>query len=137
MIDGTVCIFDPSVLLSSSETSNGNNDDASAAVVSTPIKHKGGAVSAMTFSPHNPLELATGGSDGEVIITDLGDPKNPVITRINANDTKQGGEIYSAPSTFIFSQNPFTCHAYTPPSYVFCAALLELSSASHSSLLLW
>lgn len=95
MIDGTVCIFDPSVLLASSSASpNNDNDDASAsaAVVSTPTKHKGGAVSAMKFSPHNPLELATGGSDGEVIITDLTDPKNPVITRVNAND-KQGGEI--------------------------------------------
>lgn len=80
MTDGSVCIFDPSALLAGS---------SEAALISTTSEHKGGAVSAMAFSPHNPMELATGGSDGGVMITDLSDPANPRVTRISANAPAQ------------------------------------------------
>lgn len=89
MTDGSICIFDPSALLSGEGAG-----PSEAAPVSTISEHKGGAVSAMAFGPHNPMELATGGSDGEVIITDLSDPANPKVTRVSANaPQKQSAEI--------------------------------------------
>ena len=89
MTDGSICIFDPSVLLS-----GGGAGSSEASLISAISEHKGGAVSAMAFRPHNPMELATGGSDGEVIITDLSDPARPKVTRISAGaPQKQSAEI--------------------------------------------
>jgi len=62
-------------------------------VVTTISQHVKGAVSALAFNPHPScaFELATGGSNGEVIITSLENPNQPESFCLNPNQV--GAEI--------------------------------------------
>eukprot|EP00978_Attheya_sp_CCMP212_P004495 scaffold9789_cov54-Attheya_sp.AAC.12 len=86
MIDGTVNIWNPAAMI------DGRSTDP---LVSSMSRHSGGAVSALQFNPHPASAnlLATGGSDGEVLITSLDAPDQPNVYLPAPDTPKQGGEI--------------------------------------------
>jgi len=85
MVDGTVQIWNPHSIMNKSES-----------LISTISKHSGGAVSALQFNPHatSGYELASGGSDGEVYISNLERPDAPHTYSPSSTDNhNQGAEI--------------------------------------------
>lgn len=87
MTDGSVHIWDPTVI----KASVAGQDPT----VATVKRHSGGAVSALQFNPHPASAnlLASGGSDGEVLITSLENPKAPHVYVPATDQPKQGAEI--------------------------------------------
>eukprot|EP00566_Odontella_aurita_P002098 CAMPEP_0113542244 /NCGR_PEP_ID=MMETSP0015_2-20120614/9495_1 /TAXON_ID=2838 /ORGANISM="Odontella" /LENGTH=1078 /DNA_ID=CAMNT_0000442271 /DNA_START=104 /DNA_END=3343 /DNA_ORIENTATION=- /assembly_acc=CAM_ASM_000160 len=87
MIDGSVNVWDPATIKS---TSPGKDP-----TVATVKRHSGGAVSALQFNPHPASAnlLASGGSDGEVLVTSLENPKAPHVYVPATDQPKQGAEI--------------------------------------------
>jgi len=82
MSDGTVHVWNPQAIL--------NNEEG--ALVATIPKHSSGAVKALQFSILSPNTMATGGSDGQVFITNLDNPSHPVVTMPGTEPSK-GAEI--------------------------------------------
>lgn len=86
MIDGTVNVWDPAKMMSSSDRQP---------LLASINRHSGGAVSALQFNPHPASAnlLATGGSDGEVLVTSLDTPEKPNVFVPAPDQPKQGAEI--------------------------------------------
>ena len=62
------------------------------ALVATIKDHTGGPVKALEFNAMEPHMLATGGSDGQVLIVDLTNPSQPQISSPSGEPTK-GAEV--------------------------------------------
>ncbi len=82
MTDGTVHVWNPQAILNKQANS----------LVATIKKHSGGAIKALSFSTLSPNMLATGGSDGQVLITNLDNPSSPVTTMPGTEPSK-GPEV--------------------------------------------
>jgi len=86
MTDGTVMIWDPSPLLT--------EERDSISLVSSIRQHRGGAVTALKFNPHAGAQeaklLATGGADGQILITSLERTDTPE-THFSSLDAGGGG----------------------------------------------
>jgi len=81
MIDGSVHIWDPHAIL------NGEP-----ALLATIKEHGHGAVKALHFNTIETHMLATGGSEGQVVIVDLSNPRQPV-TSLPAGAPTKGAEV--------------------------------------------
>lgn len=83
LVDGSLHVWDPNLI-----TSQGT----SPSLISF-SQHFKGAVTALAFNPHPECayELATGGSNGEVTITNIENPEQPVSFSLNVN--QNGSEI--------------------------------------------
>jgi protein transport protein SEC31 len=81
MIDGTVQIWDPQAILKGED-----------ALIATIKDHTGGPIKALEFNAMEPHMLATGGSDGQVLIVDLTNPSQPQISSPSGEPTK-GAEV--------------------------------------------
>ena len=86
MENGSVHVWDPRSVI-------GRESTAAAALVSF-SKHASGPVKAVQFSPLVPTHLATGGSDGKVLVVDLSVP-DPVPFVPCANNSQQRSQITS------------------------------------------
>lgn len=82
MIDGTVNVWNPSLILSAPEKS----------LVTSIQKHSGGAVKALEFSTLQPNLMASGGSDGQVLITSFDNPSSPT-TSLPGTEPSKGAEV--------------------------------------------
>lgn len=82
MTDGTVHVWNAKAILENKE----------GALVATIKQHSGGAVKALQFSTLAPNMMATGGSDGQVLITNLDNPSQPVVTMPGTEPSK-GAEV--------------------------------------------
>lgn len=86
MTDGTVMIWDPSPLLT--------KESDSISLISSIRQHRGGAVTALKFNPHAGAQeaklLATGGADGQILITSLERTDTPE-THFSSLDAGGGG----------------------------------------------
>jgi len=82
MTDGTVHVWNAQAILEKQE----------GALVATIQKHAGGAVKALQFSTLSLNMMATGGSDGQVLITNLDNPSHPVVTMPGTEPSK-GAEV--------------------------------------------
>eukprot|EP00591_Stephanopyxis_turris_P009575 CAMPEP_0195525504 /NCGR_PEP_ID=MMETSP0794_2-20130614/25990_1 /TAXON_ID=515487 /ORGANISM="Stephanopyxis turris, Strain CCMP 815" /LENGTH=1054 /DNA_ID=CAMNT_0040655983 /DNA_START=104 /DNA_END=3268 /DNA_ORIENTATION=+ len=89
MVDGTVQIWNPASILAGG---NGKVEP-----ITTVKEHSGGAVTSVAFNPHLNSDmqqlLATGGSNGEVLITSLERPENPDVFPPSPDQSKQSAEI--------------------------------------------
>jgi len=81
MIDGSVQLWDPRAILNGEE-----------ALLATIKKHGHGAVKALEFNKMEPHMLATGGSEGQVVIVDLSNPKQP-LTSFPSGEPSKGAEV--------------------------------------------
>jgi len=86
MENGSVHVWDPRAVI-------GQQSTAAPTVVSF-SQHASGPVKAVQFSPLVPTHLATGGSDGKVLVIDLNVP-NPVPFIPCANNSQQRSQITS------------------------------------------
>ena len=86
MIDGSVQLWDPQAIL------NGNSEDALLATIN---KHGHGAVKALDFNQMEPHMLATGGSEGQLVIVDLSNPIQPITSYPSGGDEplRGGAEV--------------------------------------------
>ena len=86
MENGTVHVWDPRTVIGQQSTT--------ATTVASFSQHASGPVKALQFSPLVPTQLATGGSDGKVLIIDVDQPDlAPFIPC--ANNTQQRSQITS------------------------------------------
>lgn len=84
MENGAVFVWNVESLISKSSSSP---------VVAAFTQHASGPVKAVKFNPLNPTQLATGGSDGKVLIVDLKRPES--IYMPCANNSQQSAQITS------------------------------------------
>jgi protein transport protein SEC31 len=82
MMDGIVHIWNPQSLMKKEES----------ALVASINQHEGGAVKALKFNGLVPNELATGGSDGQVLITSLDTPNQPVVA-LPGTEPSKGAQV--------------------------------------------
>lgn len=84
MNDGSVHIWDPRAIITKQDS-----------LVASISRHSGGAVSGLQFNPHPASAnlLATGGSNGEVLITSLDAPEQPNVYVPSPDQPNQGAEI--------------------------------------------
>ena len=94
MGDGVVNIWNPAEMMKTM-TDGADNDKANssttAGLVTTIKRHEGGAVKALQFNKLAPEKLATGGSDGQLLITSLENPTTPV-TSLPGTEPSKGAE---------------------------------------------
>ena len=100
MIDGSVNVWDPSAMMKTA--SNGSTGGGAAGegarsdtLIASVSRHKAG-VSALAFNPHPASAnlLATGGVDGEVLVTSLENPSEPnVFVPAPDQPTRAGVEV--------------------------------------------
>lgn len=92
MADGSVMIWDPSPLL--------RKERENISLVSSIKQHRGGAVTALKFNPHADTQeaklLATGGTDGQILITSLARTDAP---ETHFSSLEGGGGISDASSS--------------------------------------
>ena len=86
MENGAVHVWDPRAVL--------GQESAAVSTVVSFSEHASGPVKAVQFSPLVPMHLATGGSDGKVLIVDL-DAPNPAPFVPCANNSQQRSQITS------------------------------------------
>lgn len=82
MIDGTVHIWNPKGIIKNEESS----------LVASIQRHSGGAVKALQFSPLTPNVMATGGNDGQILITSLDTPSHPTVS-MPGTEASKGAEV--------------------------------------------
>jgi protein transport protein SEC31 len=77
MDDGTVNIWNPRSIIMKEKT-----DNASASSLLSTIERNSGAISALQFNPHGDSAnlLATGSSQGEILVSSLDNPIQPTVT---------------------------------------------------------
>jgi protein transport protein SEC31 len=89
MENGTVLVWDPRTVIQQQQTPS-----TSTTTIASFSQHVSGPVKALQFSPLVPTHLATGGSDGKVLIIDLDRPDlEPFIPC--AKNTQQRAQITS------------------------------------------
>jgi len=94
MDNGTVNIYNPNAIVQSYGQDNANDD----ALLSTIERTTGGAISALQFNPHPDSAnlLATGSTNGEILISSLDNPDQPTVTipsESNSNSAQPSSEI--------------------------------------------
>lgn len=87
MENGSVHVWDPRAILQPEST-------RTAPTILSFSQHVSGPVKSVQFSPLVPSQLATGGSDGKVLIVDLNEPKSPPFMPC-ANSSQQRSQITS------------------------------------------
>jgi protein transport protein SEC31 len=86
MDDGSTHIWNPAAMVS---------ENGAHSLVAKISQQKSGAVSALAFNPHPSSAnlLATGGSQGEILITSLDNPEQPAVTYPSDDGSHQNAEI--------------------------------------------
>ena len=92
MEDGTTHVWSPAAMVS---TANGGGQQQHALVTKISQQKGGGSVSALSFNPHaiSANLLATGGSQGEILITSLENPEQPTVTYPSSDGSHFNAEI--------------------------------------------